>query len=123
MIADFKIEEDSSIIERERIFDERNFYISPNKELILIVGHKPMPRRIYSAPVLIAAINNGEKIYKKVFEMAYSGIDDLTVKWTNDNEIQIKYSLEYESLLTEKKDEIDLKDKKIGIIYQDINQK
>jgi hypothetical protein len=31
LIADFKIEEDSSIIERARILDERSFFISPNE--------------------------------------------------------------------------------------------
>jgi hypothetical protein len=123
LIADFKIEVDSSTSERERILDERNFYISPNKELILIVGHKPIQRRIYSTPVLVAAVNDGEKVYKKVFEIAYSGIDDLLVKWTDDDEIQIKYFLEYESLIIEKKNEIALKNKKIRIRYQDINQK
>jgi hypothetical protein len=74
------------------------------KELILIVGHKPMPRRIYSTPVLVAAIINGEKVLKKVFEIYYSGIDDLIVEWTDDYEIQIKYSLEDGFLLKEKKE-------------------
>jgi len=118
-IDDFKIEEDKTLNDRERLIDDREFILSPKKDKILITGLQSMQSKPFSVPIEIATIVNGEKTRYEFFKILYGSNEELTVKWITNKEVLVEYPKSvYEERIINKLEEVKINGEVIIIRYK-----